>query len=236
MLSLRKKFAVAPAFARVAPFVVFLALTFCQGKFGEASRYWFYLAKTLAGAWLIWEMRPFVAEMRWALSWEAVVAGVGVFVMWVGLDGWYPPLTELMSKIGLGKAGGAAVQPIWNPRMQFGEGTALAWLFIVVRLAGATLVVPPLEEVFFRSFLYRYIAKADFQSVPLGQFAWVPFLVTSLFFGFEHQEWLAGILCGFAFQGLVIRKKRLGDAITAHAITNLLLGLWVVTKGAWNFW
>ena len=45
-----------------------------------------------------------------------------------------------------------------------------------------------------------------------------------------------GILCGFAFQGLVCWKKRLGDAMTAHAITNGLLGLWVVWRGAWHFW
>ena len=45
-----------------------------------------------------------------------------------------------------------------------------------------------------------------------------------------------GILCGFAYQGLVIWKRRLGDAITAHAITNFSLGVWVVWKGAWQFW
>jgi CAAX prenyl protease-like protein len=101
---------------------------------------------------------------------------------------------------------------------------------------GATLVVPLLEEVFFRSFLYRYLAKTDFQSVPMGQFMLVPFLVAAAIFCFEHREWLAGILCGFAYQGLVIWKKRLGDAITAHALTNLLLGLWVIWKGAWHFW
>jgi hypothetical protein len=235
MKLLRRKLETSPAFVRVAPFIIFLILTFCQGQFGEASRYWFYLAKALAGAWLIWEMRPFVAEMRWTLSWEVLAVGVGMFVVWVGLDGWYPPLTELMSKIGFGKSGAAAKLP-WNPNLQFGKGSALAWTFIVVRLAGASLVVPPLEEVFFRSFLYRYIAKPDFQSVPLNQFTWVPFLSTSLLFGFEHQEWLSGILCGFAFQGLVIWKKRLSDAITAHAITNLLLGLYVVWKSAWQFW
>ena len=73
MRLLEKKIAESPVIARVAPFVIFLVLTFCQGQFGEASRYWFYLAKTLIGAWLIWEMRPFVSEMRWAVSWEAVV-------------------------------------------------------------------------------------------------------------------------------------------------------------------
>jgi CAAX prenyl protease-like protein len=64
----------------------------------------------------------------------------------------------------------------------------------------------------------------------------MPLLVTSGVFGLSHFEWLAGGVCGLAFQALVIWKKRLGDAMTAHAITNLLLGLWVVWKGAWHFW
>ncbi len=67
-----KYFAASPIIARVAPFLIFLALTFLQGKFGAASAYWFYFAKTIAGAWLVWEMRPFVSEMRWAISWEAI--------------------------------------------------------------------------------------------------------------------------------------------------------------------
>ncbi len=52
-----------------------------------------------------------------------------------------------------------------------------------------------------------------------------------------HPQWLAGILCGLTYQGLVIRKGRLGDAMTAHAITNFLLGVYVVWKGgaAWKF-
>ena len=81
----RKTFAASPALVRVAPFFIFLALTFGQGKFGAASAYWFYLAKTLVGAWLILEMRPFVSEMRWAVSWEAILVGVGIFAVWVGL-------------------------------------------------------------------------------------------------------------------------------------------------------
>lgn len=222
MQILRKKFADSPLLARVVPFVIFLVLTFCQGQFGEASRYWFYLAKTLVGAWLIWEMRSFVSEMRWAFSWEAVAVGIGVCAIWVGLDGLYPKL---------GKAGSA-----WNPNAEFGESSTLAWVFIAVRILGSSLVVPPLEEVFYRSFLYRYIVKTDFLSVPLKLFAWLPFLMTAAVFGFAHREWLAGILCAMAYQWLVIRKQRLGEAMTAHAITNFLLGVWVVSKGDWKFW
>ena len=243
---LREKLKASPLFARVAPFVVFLLIGFGQGKFGESSRYWFYLAKTLVGASLVWEMWPFVSEMRWALSWEAIVVGVGVCVIWVGLDGHYPTVNELLQKylcpvlkrVGLESwcAEPSASTKLWNPYQQFGQGSTWASAMVLVRILGSSIVVPPLEEVFFRSFLYRYIAKPDFQSVPFHRFAWTPLLGTVAVFGFEHYQWLAGILCGFAYQWLVIRKDRLGDAVTAHAITNFLLGVWVVWKGAWQFW
>jgi CAAX prenyl protease-like protein len=219
---LKKFFHASPAAARVAPFLVFLALTVCQGRFGAASAYWFYFAKTLAGAWLLWEMRPLVLEMRWAFSWEAVLVGVGIFAVWVGLDQFYPHFIK--SSV------------VWNPNDQFGENSLLAWLMIATRILGSTFVVPPLEEVFYRSFLYRYIAGPNFLSVPLNKFLPLPFFATATVFGFSHNEWFAGILCGAALQWLVLRKNRLGDAMTAHAITNFLLGAWIVWRGAWNFW
>ena len=246
MIGLLKKLEASPTLVRVLPFVVFLALTYCQGKFGEASRYWFYLAKTIIGLWMLWSLRALVEEMKWVFSWEAVAVGVGVFVFWVGLDGYYPSLDALYQKficpmlqqLGLAKCDPASAEAvkIWNPHTQFGANTSLAWMFIAIRVFGSAIVVPPMEEVFFRSWLYRYLVKPDFQSVPLASFIPSAFLWTSVIFGFEHHEWLPGILCGFSYQGLVCWKKRLGDAITAHAITNLLLGLWVVGRGEWKFW
>jgi len=224
-----------PAAGRVAPFLIFLALTFCQGKFGAASAYWFYFAKTLVGVWLVWEMRPVVCEMRWAFSWEAVVVGVGIFAVWVGISGEWTTQNSLWVKLGISHPP-AKLAAAWNPNEQFGSGSALAWLFIVTRILGSTFIVPPLEEVFYRSFLYRYIARPDFLSVPLNRFLPWPFLATTAVFGFAHNEWLAGILCGAAYQWLVLRKNRLGDAMTAHAITNFLLGVWIVWQGAWHFW
>ena len=237
MKLLKDWFAGSPLVARVVPFAIFLGLTALQGQFGEASRYWIYLAKTLVGVWLIWLMRPYVTEMRWAFSGEAVVVGVLVFAVWGGLDPYYPSLSDLMVKLGLSAPPKPADLPLpWNPFAQFGEASLLAWLFVVVRILGSSLVVPPLEEAFYRSFLYRYIVKADFMAVSLGTYARTPFIIACVIFGFAHYEWLAAILCGAAYLGLVLRKGRLGDAITAHAITNFLLGLWVVGKGAWKFW
>jgi CAAX prenyl protease-like protein len=222
MKQLREKFKASAAYARVAPFVIFLLLTFAPSLVHfEAAEYWGYLIKTLVGAWLIWEMRPFVQEMRWAISWEAIVVGILVFVMWVGIDPWYPH-PKITGKM-------------WNPNEQFGQGTGMAWLFMVVRIAGLSIVVPPLEEVFWRSFLYRWFVRTDFQNMPFNQFHVTSFLATSALFASEHHQWLAGLLCGFAYQGLVLRKNRIGDAITAHAITNFLLGVYVCWKGAWQF-
>ena len=220
---LRQKYAGAPEYPRIAPFAVFVILTALQGQFGPDSRYWMYAVKTAVGAWMVWEARPFVEEMRWKFSWEGVLVGVLVCVAWVGLDGLYPRLSSL----GEG----------WNPHKQYGQDSASAWFFLLVRLGGSAIVVPPLEEMFYRSFLYRYFVKLEFRSMPLGKLHPLSFVVTSIIFGLMHPDrWVAGILCGLAYQWLVVRKNRLGDAMTAHAITNFLLGVWVIWKGAWDFW
>ena len=234
-MPLRKMLSRSPLAARVAPFVIFVLLTAAQGKFGAASAYWFYFAKTLVGLWLIVEIRPLVTEMRWAFSWEAVMVGVGIFAVWVGVSGEWTTQNSLWVKLGISSPSKNPVAA-WNPDEQFGPGSALAWLFIVTRILGSTFIVPPLEEIFYRSFLYRYIAGQNFLSVPLNKFLPLPFFATAFVFGFSHNEWLAGILCGASYQWLVLRKNRLGDAMTAHAITNFLLGVWVVWRGAWNFW
>ncbi|MDR1726621.1 MAG: CAAX prenyl protease-related protein [Acidobacteriota bacterium] len=217
-----KKLYSSPYLVRIVPFAAFVALTLIQGEFGDAGQYWIYTAKTLLGAWLLWLVRKHVAEMRWSFSWEAAAVGVAVFLAWVGLDGMYPMLMERSGS--------------FNPVKSYGGGSPMALAFIAVRILGSTLVVPPLEEVFYRSFAYRWLVKPDFASVPLGAFRWWAFLVVGVVFGLNHFEWLPGILCAFAYQGLVCRKGRLGDAMAAHAITNLLLGAWVVWKDAWQFW
>jgi len=212
-----------PVALRCAPFLLFLGLTFAQSAFGEEGRYWVYAGKTLVGAWMLWALKPLIMELKWSFSLQGVIAGIAVFVIWVGLDPFYPKLS-------------ADVSP-WNPLQQFeGQAQALGWFFVVVRLLGSSIVVPPLEEVFYRSFLYRYVVHQDFLKTPLSQFDLKAFLVTALIFGFSHNQWLAGVLCAFVYQGLVIRNNRLGDALTAHAVTNFLLGLWVVFKPAWHFW
>ena len=225
MSFLRDKLATSPIHARVVPYVLIVVLTFIQDSFGGPGRYWMYLVKMIVGLWCILEMRGLVPEMRWAVSWEAVFIGLWVFFIWVGLDPFYPKFSFLF------KEGDP-----WNPFKQFGAGSVTGWFFVAVRTLGSAIIVPPLEETFYRSFLYRYFVRLNFTEMPFNTLHWLSLVVTSLLFGFVHYQWLAGFLCGLSFQWLVLRKNRLGDAMTAHAITNFLLGVYIPWRGAWHFW
>src|SRR5207244_2845253 len=141
----------SPIHARVVPYVIIVLLTFVQDAYQGPFRYWVYLLKMLAGLWCVWEMRSLALEVRWAFSWEAVLAGILVCAIWVGLDPHYPKF-ELLFKQG---------SP-WNPFKEFGEHSGLGWFFVAVRTAGSAVVVPPIEEAFYRSFLYRYFIRTDF--------------------------------------------------------------------------
>ena len=92
MKFLREKIRASPVHARVAPYVIILLLTFVQDSFEGSARYWLYFFKMLVGLWCIREMFAVVPEIRWAISWEAIVAGVGVCVIWIALDPYYPKI------------------------------------------------------------------------------------------------------------------------------------------------
>lgn len=221
-MNFRQRLAASPVLARVLPFLTFVILTFLQDRFGEPGRYWIYFLKTGVGAWMLWQVRPLIPEMQWTFNRSAISVGIGVFILWVALDPFYPKF----GRHGL----------MWNPFSEFEVTPWMAWFFVIVRILGSTFVVPWLEEVFYRSFVYRWIIDANFQQVPFNRFDKRAFLLTAMIFGFSHHEWLAGILCGLAYQWLVLKNNRLNEAIAAHAITNLMLGLWVVLRSAWNFW
>ena len=46
---------------------------------------------------------------------------------------------------------------------------------------------------------------------------------------------LVGAICGIAY-GVLYLRRGLGAAIVAHVTTNLVLGLWVLKTGQWQFW
>ncbi|SFD05961.1 CAAX prenyl protease-related protein [Massilia yuzhufengensis] len=147
----------------------------------------------------------------------AVATGVLVFFLWIQLDA--PWMT-------------VGTSPGYDPRSN-GE---LDWLLVVLRIAGAALVVPIMEELFWRSFVMRWVDAIDFEALEPARAGIRGFLVSVVLFGFEHNLWLAGIVAGVAYSLLYMRHRKLWSAVLAHAVTNGLLGVWVVATGSWVFW
>jgi CAAX prenyl protease-like protein len=229
-----------PEIPRALPFLLFVGLSSLQGKFFSGSEYWLYAVKTLLAGGMLWALRGYIKEMKWAFSWSGLGTGVGIAALWIGLEGLVPTLSELWDRAASAVTG-TEPKPTtpdtpWNPLAFFADYPALGWTFLAIRVLGRSLVVPPLEEVFYRSFVYRSIAGAKFYEVPLGVWHTTAFIVTALVFGLAHPgQWLPAIVCGAAYQLLVIRKKRLGDSMLAHATTNLLISAYAIATGQWHF-
>ena len=109
------------------------------------------------------------------------------------------------------------------------------WALTIVKLMGSAFVIAPVEEVFFRSFLYRWLQSRDFTQVPLSRFDASAFLWMVFLFMLEHDRPVVAALAGAAY-GLAAIRWGLLSAIVAHVVTNLALALHVIYWGEWAFW
>ena len=205
-------------YPHVIPFALFALFTYIP-TFFDVSRMIIYPIKTIIVTLsLIYYWNSYKHEVKLSFDWLAALSGVAVFFIWVLPEGLYPQM------------GSSEFNPY-----SLTKGTSV-YFVIVFRLIGASLVVPLMEELFWRSFALRFVIKFDFKSLPLGYFSWFSFIFVSIIFGFEHHRWLVGIVAGMVYAGLLYRRKNLFDSIISHSITNLLLGVYVLATQQWSFW
>lgn len=193
--------------------------------FGEPPALVLYPIKALLVGVSLILFAPRYSEIRWQdllrpfPTLLSVGSGLLIFVLWINLD---------YSFAILGSSSG------FDPALI--HSTALRWGLIAARLAGAVLVVPVMEELFWRSFVLRYLIDGDFARVPIGAFTWFSFVAVSLLFGSEHFLLIAGVMAGIGYNLLLYRTKSIAQCILSHAVTNLSLGLYVLYTGKWFFW
>jgi CAAX prenyl protease-like protein len=218
------------ALLRLLPFAAFMALLALRsmaptdGSWGFDTRWLYGLKLLLVGgmlvAWwreygeLAWQNRPTARE--WTLS---IAVGLGVFAVWIQLDA---------------------------PWMQIGESAAsfvpvdaqgrLDWPLIAVRWLGAALLVPVMEELFWRSFLMRWVQAPTFEGVDPRRVGLKAVVLSTFVFMLAHPLWLAAIGAGLAYALLYRQTGKLWPAVIAHAVTNGALGIWVVMTRQWQFW
>ncbi len=224
------------AFPRIAPFAIFMAfigveegLRFMAGKgliaLSPQTLYYIYPVKALTVAFALLMLIPRCPEVdtkrivKSGMTVASLLTGFVVFVLWVNM-GW--------SYGTIGNPQG------FNPHLLPNDVMRIS--LTLTRLAGAVLVVPVMEELFWRSFIIRWIVNQDFAKVPIGHFTWPSFLLSSVLFGLEHNLFLAGVMAGVAYNLLLYYSKSLSQCIVSHAVSNLGLGIYVLITGKWFFW
>lgn len=202
----------------IFPFALFAVCIYVGLLFNISQSFMYPVKTVLVASSLIYFWNAYKQEIRFSFSWLPVISGILVFFIWVVFEGMYP-------QIGHSE---------FNP-YDYASGYGV-YFIITFRLIGATLVVPLMEELFWRSFALRFAIKSDFKSVPLGQFSWFSFIFISILFGLEHERWLVGIFAGMVYSGTLYQSKNLFDPILSHTITNFLLGMYVLLTHQWSFW
>jgi hypothetical protein len=215
---------------RVLPFLVFMLLLALRGAWPAEGLWgidprWVYglCVAVVGGMLLLWrkdygelsrQNLPDRRECAWAVG-----VGLLVFALWIHLDAPWMTLGEPAATFNPLDAAGR-IDPV----------------LVAVRWVGAALMVPVMEELFWRSFLMRWVQRPGFITVDPMRVGLRAVIISTFLFVLVHPLWLAAALAGLAYAWLYIRSGKLWTSVIAHAVTNGVLGLWVLYTGQWQFW
>jgi CAAX prenyl protease-like protein len=216
--------------AHVLPMVLFLALlALCQflRARGQAfplrhAEFWIYPAQTIfCGALLLWFRRCYEFHRLKNVAFTLFIA-LAVFGIWIAPQYFlnFAPRT-----VG------------FDPTL-LENNSATYWSTIFFRFLRLVVVVPLVEEIFWRGFLLRFVIDEHFERVPFGKFNWFSFAVVTVGFTFSHSrpDWPAALITGALYNVVAYRTQSLASCVLAHAVTNLLLGWWIMQTQQWGFW
>jgi hypothetical protein len=211
----------SPAAARILPFAAYMAFLVLESflsKPGTAIQpgldpQWPYTIQVLVVLGLLVGLWDWFVELKnERLATGQLLAGlaVGVLtcVLWRALD-------QPWASIGTGRPIESAAT-LWSAQPHF----ALA------RIVGVALVVPIIEELFWRSFILRWIEQRAFLRVAPAQVGLRALLISALLFGLEHHLIVAGVVAGLLYGELYRRTGNLWSVVLAHAVTNATLEFW----------
>ncbi|MCB4457227.1 exosortase E/protease, VPEID-CTERM system [Leisingera sp. McT4-56] len=190
-----------PLFARIVPFILFMISGTLTPLIWEtpADGYPLRVAVMLLGLALFW---PALKTFKWQAGPLDWLTGCAVAALWL----WTAPEAAAAA------AAAGAPDPFW----------------IACRFLGTVLLVPVIEELFFRAYVLERIAGGP-AAAPWRALAGLA--VSSLLFAALHDRWLAGALAGAAFGLLYLRSRRPGGAVQAHMLANAVIAAAALAAG-----
>jgi hypothetical protein len=215
-----------PAAPYVASFAVFVILLLIGPQLPIGA--WEHPLRVLilSAALLVFSRR--VIDLKMDRPMGSVLLGAVVFIIWIAPDVLWAGYRDhwLFQNAITGEL-----------TSSLPESQRIDMMALVCRSIRAVVLVPIIEELFWRGWLMRWLIRDDFDTVPLGAYTARAFWITAILFASEHGPyWEVGLLAGVAYNWWIIRSKRLGDCILAHAVTNALLSAYVIAAGKWEYW
>ena len=217
-----------PVLAWVAPFAVFMGLLAAAPLMPVGQPWESIVRVAVLVAVLVVASGAIIRTMRVQHAVGSVLLGLAVCAMWVAPDllipGWR---SHWIFQNGVTGTITNSIAPadLANP------------LVVTLRIVRATLLVPILEELFWRGWLPRWIVNPDWQRVPLGRYTAMAFVISAVLFAAEHGPyWEVGLLCGLIYNWWFWRTKSLGDIVLVHAVTNGALSAFVFATGKYEYW
>jgi hypothetical protein len=204
------------------PMILFGVLTMGESYLPAEWFPFAYIAKAVIVTASLLMFRAPLADIRFdaRVILPSVVIGLVVFVLWIGIDKLVP-------------------YPALGSRTAFDPTTlqgGILPLFLSVRFFGLVLMVPLMEEIFWRSFLLRYLTDTDFRRLPVGTFSASSLAIMLAASGLAHPEWLVAIIASLAYALWIRQSRSLFGAVVAHSTTNAALGAYVMATREWQYW
>lgn len=144
---------------------------------------------------------------------------------------------QFSSAVGLASWMASGQRAAFDPLTTFEAAPALMVAFLAVRFLGLVVLVPLIEEFFLRGFLMRFFRQADWWTIPWGDVTASSALVATAYGVLSHPaEAIAAAIWFSLITLLYVRTRSIWDCVVAHAVTNLVLGVYVLVWRDWSLW
>ena len=212
--------------AYIAPFLAFVGIMAIERLIPLPAQ-WLYPMRFLIVSAIIGALSWPYLSFRPSAPAASIVIGVAVFAIWVAPDLLFGYRHHWLFENAITGSAASSLAPALRTNLGF----------LLLRSVSSAVLIPILEELFWRGWMMRWLIDNNFLKVPLGTYLPSAFWIVAVLFASEHGSyWEVGLIAGIVYNWWLIRTRNLADCILAHGVTNAVLCAYVVVTGQWQYW